>query len=174
MKNILKIFIIAAGFVLFFNANSFALVDVAAYGGYVFGGDAGGTDFDGPQYGVKAHYNTSFALLFDLGVGAYFQQSKIKYDGSTKRKSADSTGLDVSLIFSIVPIIHPYARGTWAFWDKTEDHKDNFKAYGLGAGVELTVFPFVRLFGEYMYNRSKHESVKFTSNAINAGLKVDF
>ena len=173
MKNILKVFIIAAGLVLCFNAKSFAIVDVAAWGGYIFNGDAAGFDFDGGQYGLKAHYNTSFVALFDLGLGAYYQYSKLKYDSFGNYKfSRKSAGLDVNLIFSIVPIVHPYARCTWAFMDKIEDDNKKFKAYGAGIGAELSIFPFIRLFGEYMYESSKHD-VKLTSNAVNFGLKVD-
>lgn len=174
MKNILKIFIIAAGFVLFFNVNSFALVDVAAWGGYVFKGDADGVDFDsGGQYGFKGHYNTSLVPLFDLGIGAYYQYSKLKFDKfgfyNFSRKTA---GFDVNFILSL-PIIHPYVRGTWAFMDKVESVNKRFKTYGIGAGVELGFLPFISLFGEYMYEKSNHKYADITSNAVNFGLKLD-
>ena len=177
MKNILKVFIIAAGFVLFFNANSFALVDVAAWGGFVYNSNDD-DGFKGPQIGLKAHYNTSLVTLVDWGIGLYYQQSKFFYDdNSIDDLTRTSAGLDANLILSL-PIIHPYLRGTWAFWDKVStdywSDKEKFKAFGLGGGVELTVFPFVRLFSEYMYEKSKHDDLKFTSKAINLGLKLDF
>jgi len=39
MKRILKILILSAGLVLYLNVNSFANVDISAYGGYVFKGN---------------------------------------------------------------------------------------------------------------------------------------
>ena len=174
MKNILKVFIITAGLVLCFNAKSFALVDVAAWGGYVFNGDVAGLDFNGGQYGLKAHYNTSFVALFDIGFGAYYQYSKLKFDFSGADKfTRKSAGLDVNLILSMIPIVHPYARCTWAFMDKIEDDNKKFKAYGAGIGAEIKFLPFICLFGEYMYEKSKHDDAKFTLNAVNFGLKAD-
>ena len=37
-------------------------------------------DPKGFQYGAKAHYNTSLIPLLELGVGGYYQHTKIKYD----------------------------------------------------------------------------------------------
>ena len=177
MKNFLKVLIIAAGFVLYFNVNSFAIVDAAVWGGYVFNGtiDPGSQDFDGGQYGLKAHYNTSLFLLFDFGIGAYYQYSKIKFDlTGSDNLSRKTAGLDANLILTIVPIIHPYVRGTWAFMDKIESDNKRFKTYGAGIGAEFTVLPFIRLFGEYMYENSSHKYMDISSNAFNLGLKVDF
>ena len=178
MKNILKVFIIAAGLVICFNAKSFAIVDVAAYGGYIFNGDAGGKNFDGAQYGLKAHYNTSlFSLVafgVDLGVGGYYQYSKVKFDAWGGNKISRTTaGLDVNVILTL-PIVHPYVRGVWAFMDKFDGDNKGFKTYGAGIGVELTIFPLVRLFGEYMYDTVKHKVADISSNAVNVGLKIDF
>jgi opacity protein-like surface antigen len=74
----------------------------------------------------------------------------------------------------MVPIIHPYARGIWAFMDKVEDENKKFKTYGGGLGVEFSFLPFISLFGEYMYEKSKHELGDISSNAVNFGLKADF
>ena len=46
-------------------------------------------------------------------------------------------------------------------------------AGGAGLGVELTVFPFLRIFGEYMYDFADHD-VYIKSHSANLGLKVDF
>jgi len=176
VKNFFKVLILTGGIVIFVNINSFALVDVAGWGGYTFNGTVennSSADPKGVDYGVKAHINTSVILLFDLGLGAYYEGSKLKYglntDPAFNRKSA---GLDVNLILSL-PIIHPYARGTYAFWDKFENDIEKFKAYGLGAGVELTVFPFIRIFGEYMFENTEHYSSSLKTSTVNFGLKVD-
>lgn len=176
MKNIFKVFVISAGIVLFFNVNSFALVDGAVWGGSVFKGQVeGGVDTEPTswQYGAKAHYNFSLIPLIEMGVGAYYQDTKIKFDvlNSSSDVSRKSIGFDANVLLSI-PIIHPYLRGTYAFWDKYDTDVQNFKAYGVGAGVELVVFPFIRLFGEYMYELTDHDG-KLTTSSANFGIKAD-
>lgn len=176
MKNIFKVFIITAGLVLLFNANSYALVDGSVWGGYIFKGEAEAmpsADPTGGEYGVKAHYNTSLIPLIEIGLGGYYQYSRLKYDlldnETFTRKTA---GLDVNLILSL-PVIHPYLRGTYAIWDKFDQDKENFKAYGAGAGLEITVFPLIRVFGEYMFENTEHFDSYLKTNAVNLGIKVD-
>jgi hypothetical protein len=176
LKNLLRVFIITAGVVLLFNVNSFALVDGAAWGGYAFKGEVEGNSDAKPkggQYGVKAHYNTSLIPFIELGLGGYYQNTKINFDitsfDTIERKSA---GLDVNIILSL-PIIHPYIRGTYAFWDKLDTDVEKYKAYGYGAGLELTVFPFIRIFGEYMYDHTEHNDAFLKMNSVNFGLKAD-
>jgi len=175
VKNIFKVFIITAGMVLLFNVNSFALVDGAVWGGSVFKGsieNGGDIEASSWQYGIKAHYNTSFAALFELGLGAYYQDTKLKFDlTSSDSISRKSAGFDGNLILSL-PVIHPYLRGTYAFWDKFDDDKEKFKAYGYGLGVEISILPFIRIFGEYMYESTDHTNV-LTTNCVNFGLKAD-
>ena len=171
MKNILKVFIITAGFVLCFNAKSFAVLDIAAYGGFIFNGDVEGHDFKGGQYGFKGHYNTSFIpQLIDIGVGAYWQHSKVKVDKASNF-TRKTSGLDMNFILA-TPIIHPYARFTWAFMDRIESARKSFKTFGAGVGVEFTFAPFIRLFGEYMYDTANHKYGDISSNAVNFGVKV--
>ena len=180
MKNFLKVCIIAAGFVLYFNANSFAVWDAAAWGGYIYDGeiDPGKYEFDGGQFGIKGHFNTTIVpSLLDFGVGAYYQKSKIKFDlTGSDNITRTSVGLDANLILELPVLpLHPYARGTWAFMDRIDGKSKNFKAYGVGLGLEFTFFPFIRVFGEYMYEKSNHENdVAYISRAVNFGLKLDF
>jgi len=179
VKNFFKVSIIALGFVFFVTTNSFALVDAAVWGGYVFKGELEDNNDDpkGGVYGIKGHYNTSLIPLLELGVGAYYQYSKLKIDitNSDEDITRQTMGLDANLILGL-PIIHPYVRGTYSFYDKMEvaDYSDTekFKGYGLGAGVEFTVFPFLRIFGEYMYDYTEHDSY-IKAQSINLGLKVD-
>ena len=72
-----------------------------------------------------------------------------------------------------LPIVHPYGRFMYALWDDIEGDVERFNAYGIGAGVELIVFPFVRIFGEYMYEKTTHNKSDFKSNSVNLGLKLD-
>jgi len=180
VKKFLKLTIISALLVGFMEATSFALVDAAVWGGYVFNGKIEGSDNSdtkGGQYGLKAHYNTSLMPLLELGVGAYYQYSKLTQDitSSDDDFTKQSLGIDGNLILSL-PVIHPYLRGTYCLWDKIEagnvSDTEKFKGYGFGAGVEVTVFPFFRLFGEYMYEYSDHDAY-FKSQSINLGLKFD-
>jgi opacity protein-like surface antigen len=130
-------------------------------------------DPKGYNYGLKAHYNTSLFPMLELGIGAYYQNTKYKYDITNLEETflRKSAGLDMNLIVNL-PIIHPYGRFMYSFWDDIEGDVERFNAYGIGAGLELTVFPFVRIFGEYMYEKTTHEN-DFTSNSVNLGIKVD-
>lgn len=179
MKNFFKLSIIALGFVFFVTTNSFALVDASVWGGYVFKGkiEDNNDDAKGGEYGIKAHYNTSLFPLIELGVGAYYQYSKLKVDilSSDEDIKRQTMGLDANLILGL-PIIHPYVRGTYSFWDKLKvasaSDTEKFKGYGIGAGVEFTVAPFIRIFGEYMYDYTSHDAY-IKSHSANLGLKLD-
>ncbi len=174
VKNFIRVLLLTGGLIFFINSNSYAIVDVSAYGGFTFSGDAGGTDYIGIPYGLKAHYNTSLIPLLEMGLGVYYQEMKIKLDVPSADWDAkrQTFGLDLNLILSL-PVIHPYGRFTYGFWDKIESDTENYKAWGLGAGIELTVIPFFRIFGEYNYDVTDH-NVKFKSNSILAGVKFDF
>jgi len=177
VKKIFTILLISAGLFVFLPSQSFALVDASAYGGYMFNGSVEGNsnaDPKGYNYGLKAHYNTSIFPLLELGVGAYYQNTKFKYDlvsldETLLRKSA---GLDMNLIVKL-PIVHPYGRFMYSLWDDLEGDVERFNAYGIGAGVELTVFPFIRIFGEYMYEKTTHDKIDYKNNSVNLGLKLD-
>jgi len=178
VKKIFTVLVISAGLFMFLPSQSFALVDASAYGGYMFNGKVeGNSDADpkGYNYGLKAHYNTSLFPMLELGIGAYYQNTKFKLDIASLdddtflRKSA---GLDMNLIVNL-PIIHPYGRFMYSFWDDLEGEVERFNAYGLGAGVELTVFPFIRIFGEYMYEKTTVEDIDYKNNSVNLGIKVD-
>jgi opacity protein-like surface antigen len=182
VKNLLKVSIITMGFIILVTTNSFALVDAAVWGGYMFNSELEGNSDDpkGGQYGAKAHYNKSLIPLLEIGVGGFYQYSKLKfdYDLTDKEKDIDrqSAGLDVNLILGI-PFVHPYVRGTYSFWDKIKKLNDSetkyLQAFGAGGGIEFAFIPFVRLYGEYMYDYTHHdESIK--SHSANIGLKVDF
>lgn len=178
MKNFIRLLLITGGLIFFINSNSYAIVDVSAYGGYTFSGDAEGVDYVGIPYGLKVHYNTSLIPMLEMGIGAYYQGTKIKLDLPSTDWDLDrqTLGLDFNLILSL-PIIHPYGRFTYAFWDKVEadDVSDskNFKAWGLGAGLELTTLPFFRIFAEYYYDVTDHDG-KMKSSSVLAGVKFDF
>lgn len=168
---------IAFGIMAFMPDKSYALVDASVYGGGLFKGEVEGNssiDPKGYQYGLKAHYNTSLVPLIEFGIGGYLQKGKIDYDltGSDDTYDRTTIGLDVNLILNI-PIIHPYARFTYAVYDKIEEDKDNFCGYGLGAGIELTFIPFFRFFGEYMYDYVDHDGYIKSQN-VNFGLKFNF
>lgn len=177
MKKIFTAMVISAGIFMFLPSQSFALVDASLYGGYMFNGSVegfSGVDSKGYNYGLKAHYNTSLIPLVELGIGLYYQNTKFKYDrapNAEEKLLRKSAGLDMNLILNL-PIIHPYGRFMYALWDDLEGDVEKFKAYGLGAGLEFTVFPFIRIFGEYMYEKTTHGN-DFKNNSVNLGIKVD-
>lgn len=178
VKNFIRVLLITGALIFTINSNSYAIVDVSAFGGFTFSGDAEGYDYVGIPYGLKAHYNTSIIPMIEMGIGAYYQGSKIKLEEISDGWDYDrqSLGLDLNLILSL-PIIHPYGRFTYGIWDKiksdTGSDTENYKAWGLGAGVELTAVPFFRIFFEYYYDVTDHDT-KFKSNSVLAGLKFDF
>lgn len=179
VKNFIRVLLITGGLIFFINSNSYAIVDVSAYGGYTFSGDVEGLDYVGVPYGLKAHYNTSLIPMLEMGLGAYYQGMKIKLDIPSAEwdASRQTLGLDFNLILSL-PIIHPYGRFTYGIWDKIKtdgvSDTENYKAWGAGAGLELTAIPFFRIFAEYYYDVTKHEDIKFKASSILAGVKFDF
>lgn len=179
MKNFIKVLLITCGMIFFINSNSYALVDVSAYGGFAFDGEVEGVDYVGVPYGLKAHYNTSLIPMIEMGLGAYYQGMKIKLDvpSADWDFTRQTFGIDANLILSL-PIIHPYCRFTYGIWDKLKSDAgsdtENYKAWGIGAGLELTVIPFFRIFGEYMYDTTEHNAVDYKTSALNVGLKFDF
>jgi len=184
VKNILKIFIITAGFVLYFNVNTFALWDVVAWGGYVFDVNTKpeSSKLDGRQFGVKFHCNTSgydydkvssLIPFIDLGLGAYYQFTKVQSDFNYVLRK-NSAGLDGHLSI-LIPVIRPYVRGTWTFMDKIDDENKSFKSCGLGGGIEYDIYYLndytIKLFCEYMYDKSKHD-MDIYFHAVHFGLKI--
>ncbi len=178
MKKLLAVLVLSASFLVFVQVQSFAIADVSAYGGIMFKGDVENDSDADPKdwhYGLKGHYNTSLIPLIELGVGAYYQYSKITFDvtGGDEDYTRQSLGFDVNLILGL-PVVHPYARLTYSIWDKFDDDKVNFKGYGAGAGLEITFFPFLRAFGEYMYDYSDHGTdLELKSHSVNIGVKFD-
>lgn len=178
VKNLIRVLLLTCGLIFIINSNSYAIVDVSAFGGFTFSGDAEGTDYVGVPYGLKAHYNASLIPMIEMGLGAYYQGAKIKLDvpSTDWDLNRQTIGFDFNLILSL-PIIHPYGRFTYAIWDKFSGNgisdTEKFKGWGLGAGLELTAVPFFRIFAEYYYDVADHDS-QFKSNSVLAGVKFDF
>ena len=201
MKYVLKIFILVAGFVIYLNANSFASVDAAVYGGYVFDGMFGqssgslnmGIDLTGPQFGLKGHYNLQLTPTLDLGIGAFFQYASYTVDYSSAGAGAPgdmdgkrmAAGLDLNFIFAATSEVYPYIRVTYSLYDNLKfddvdvDVSGDFKGFGFGTGVEYAINPNIRVFGEFMYERPSFEEIEgfdlyITAMSVNAGLKYIF
>ena len=165
MKNFLKVTILAAGLVLCLNASSFAQVDLAVYGGYVFSGtvDAGGgdeVDYSATQFGVKGHYNIEMSPTVGLGLGAFYQYAKVDPDdwpGGAKPKRT-TVGLDLALIFATSSEVFPYAR-VYCAYDKVKMWGMSATGFGFGAGagIEYAIMPNLRIFGELMYEHPSWE-----------------
>lgn len=189
MKKLFKMFILATGLVLCFNAKSFADVDLSIWGGYGFAGTVSlahdDLDLTGKQLGIKGHYSFTFFETFELGLGLFFQYSKINADTVVTRDPSfggvyedtfirNSTrmnyGLDVTF-FWVLPTmpISPYVRAIYSFKDHVTINKEMFggnisgsdsnkidgSGFGIGAGIEYELSQSIRLFGEFMYEFSK-------------------
>jgi len=194
MKKLL-VSVAAAGILLCFNVNSFAnYVDLGVQGGYAFYGNGelkitipyygsakGDEDYSGPQFGLRGHYNMDLNQSLVLGLGGFYQYSKIKFDkaGSMKR---NSFGVDVAFIFSLQQMreLFPYGR-VFLSYDSVKDSGESLTGAGLGlaGGLEFAVAKSVRLFGELALEGSSTEWEKYGAKielslvqlALNVGAK---
>ena len=186
MKYLTKIFILLA-ILLFVPASSYALVDFGIYGGFAVGDwEAGSKSYDtaGGQYGFIGHFNGGVPLLISVGVGGFWQKSSLTVDfGGTDIDIDKITyGFDAYAMLELPIIIHPYIRGGIAIKDKIEEgsssRDDKFNSIYYGLGVSLTVFPTIRLFGEYIMTQStfgkddNNAEEKVNLNAVNFGAMI--
>jgi len=171
VRNLLKVFVLVGLFVLCFNVNGFASehkVGLSAFLGYGFTGTAeatvsagwlsgsASTDISGLQFGAKGHYFLTFNPSFIIGLGGFFYQSKIDWDGGSN-STRKALGADIALLFAApsMPDIHPYVRATYSFSDKLDGESGS--GFGIGGGVQYDVAPKVRLFGEVMYDSASYK-----------------
>ena len=169
---------------------SFAIVDIGAYGGYTFAGkiDQPGidnADTNGWQYGFIGHLNGSvIPMILSMGVGGFYQKSPLSYTVAGKDFDLTKTmyGVDAIAMLELPILIHPYVRAGIAINEKVEiktpcctsSDEKKFNSYYGGLGVALTVFPFVQVFGEYLYNYSNIENNgTLQSNSINIGARLN-
>jgi len=187
MKKLL-VSVAAAGILLCFNVNSFAnYVDLGVHGGYAFLGNAeselklpyGGTfkgdeDYSALQFGLRGHYNMDLNKQVVLGLGAFWQYSKLDFDHGNNIKR-NSFGLDAAFILSLPQAreLFPYGRA-FVSYDKYKGGVSGF-GLGLGGGLEFAVAKSIRLFGELALEYSSVEDkpleVTFYQVALNVGAK---
>ena len=200
MKNFLKVTILAAGLVICLNASSFAQVDVAVYGGYVFSGTVEVTeeglpsydvDFSATQFGIKGHYNIEMSPAVTLGLGVFYQSEKVDPDdwGGGSKPKRTSLGADVAFLFSMdSAAVFPYVR-LYCAYDKLKIWGESAPGvgFGIGGGLEYAINTNIRLFGELMYEAAAwekdidwgygyEENLKANASQIglNVGLKFVF
>ncbi|MEW6525771.1 MAG: outer membrane beta-barrel protein [Spirochaetota bacterium] len=169
---------------------SFAIVDFGMYGGYTFAGkidspDISNADTNGWQYGFIGHLNGSvIPMVLSMGIGGFYQKSPLSYTVAGKDFDLTKTmyGIDAIVMLELPILIHPYARAGIAINEKVEiktplgtwSDEKKFNSYYGGIGAAFTVFPFVQIFGEYLYNYSKLEDDgKLKSNSINIGARLN-
>lgn len=189
MKFTHKLLCIAIAIVLLPTA-SFAIVDFGAYGGYTFAGKIDkptidNADTNGWQYGFIGHLNGSvIPMILSMGVGGFYQKSPLSYTVAGKDWDITKTmyGVDAIAMLELPILIHPYVRAGIAINEKVEiktplgtlSDEKKFNSYYFGLGAAFTVFPFVQVFGEYLYNYSKLEDDgKLQSNSINVGARLN-
>jgi len=182
--NRIRTLIVLLSLVAIIPATSYALVDIGAYGGYSFAGklETTGEDVEpsGWEYGFIAHYNkTILPMILSFGFGAYYQKSALNYDLLNKDYDFDkqSAGIDAYLQLELPIIIHPYGRVSATAWEKTGGDADSnteyFKSYSAGAGIAMTIFPLLQLYGEYLYNFGEVDGKKTTGNSAHLGLRLN-
>ncbi len=169
---------IIISFLFFIPSSAFALFDIGVYGGYSFAGDVE-TDVKnvepvGPEYGAIAHYTDSI-LIFNLGIGGYYQRSPLK-DGSIEY-TKQTAGIDgyAQLDIPLIPIM-PYLRASLGVWENIEGDVDNdeyFKSYSFGAGVDfpLPVVPLA-IYTEYVFSVGFQDGNTAKSHAAHLGVRL--
>lgn len=180
-------FIVLAAVLIFFPVKSFALVDASLYGGYTFSGELKAPAFStnpsltGMAYGGRAHFTGAFIIL-DYGIGGFVQYSPLEYkfaDRSYNSKKTDY-GIDAFVGVWIIPLIEPYVRGGYSFYQKVDVGSDSvakwFPQYYYGAGLALKLpLPVLKLqlFVEYLRSAAdQKDSIKLIGNTVNAGVTV--
>ncbi|MCX8123032.1 MAG: porin family protein [Spirochaetes bacterium] len=169
---------------------SYAIVDFGMYGGYTFAGKIdnptiSNADTNGWQYGFIGHLNGSvIPMVLSMGIGGFYQKSPLQYTVAGKDFDLTKTmyGIDAIVMLELPILIHPYARAGIAINEKVElktplgtlSDEKKFNSYYFGLGAAFTVFPFVQIFGEYLYNYSKLEDDgTLKSNSINVGARLN-
>ena len=171
-------------------ASAFALVAANLYGGYTVGGKYEDYDVkykDKFRYGGSVHFNKSFLMFFQLGLGGYYQMSSVAYGNSWRNTfTVDKTDIGIdgyaALDIPLVPL-SPYVRGGSATWNKIEysgvSKTGNFDKHHVGGGLLITVLPIpallkLQLFAEYIYAFGKEGGEKNTEHQVNLGIRGDF
>lgn len=189
MKLTHKLLCVAIAIVLL-PTTSFAIVDLGMYGGYTFAGkfdapNISNADTNGWQYGFIGHLNGSvIPMILSMGIGGFFQRSPLSYTvaGNDFDLTKTMYGIDAIAMLELPILIHPYARAGIAINEKVElkypggswSDEKKFNSYYFGLGAAFTVFPFVQVFGEYLYNYSKLEDdATLKSNSINIGARLN-
>jgi hypothetical protein len=174
----------------FIPASSYAIVDIGVYGGYSFAGklewDTIDKNVNGWEYGVLGHINHTFLGLLELGIGGYAQWAPLKYSvgGKDYELTKSTYGIDgLALLDLPVFPLNPYVRGGIGVYEQvkveapvvgSETKSEYFKSYYFGGGIALGIFPFVQIFGEYLYTRSKQEDgVTIKGNAVHMGARLN-
>ena len=179
-----RIIVALLAVLMFIPVSSYAIVDFGVYGGYSFANlddEASQVDMNGWEWGMLGHINTGLPMLFSVGLGAFYQRTNSEFDlgGTTYDAERIMWGVDIMATLELPIFIHPYLRMGIAVNEEFEVdspqgriRKDDkwFNSHYYGLGAQFTVFPMVRLFGEYVFNYSNQEdNTVIKSNAIHVG-----
>ncbi|MBA4284417.1 MAG: hypothetical protein C0434_02660 [Xanthomonadaceae bacterium] len=124
------------------------------------------------EYRIGGGYAVSLPILpiLTAGVYAHYVTQDIKLGGAG---SGNSNGYDYGVLgrFDPLPFIGAYAR-------VGRIDSDGYAGYGSDGldsllGVDLSVFPFLRLFVEYRYTEVRASDVKFDSHGVHGGLRFN-
>lgn len=180
-----KLLVAVLAIALFIPASSYALVDFGVYGGYSYANidtEVYQEDMNGWEWGMLGHVNTGLPMLFSVGLGAFYQRTNADFEIGNTTVDADRVmwGIDVMATLELPIFIHPYLRMGIAIKEELEIDQGNntttvtnekyFNSHYYGIGAQFSVFPMVRVFGEYVFNYSNQENdTVVKSNAIHVG-----
>lgn len=191
MKSIAKIVVLLA-IIAFVPTASYALIDAEAYGGAFWGGQyySGATAQKvnvGKEYGFRGHLNFGIPLLFKVGVGMFYNKAPLKYknesSGNEYKITIRDLGIDAYAMLELPIFIHPFARmGLSVKQDvkveepqldgntKSNEYSRKFRSSYYGGGAAISILPYIRIYGEYIYTISKLEDGKeLSGNAFHLG-----
>ncbi|MCX7679702.1 MAG: porin family protein [Spirochaetes bacterium] len=182
MKSV-KIFALAVVGLMIVPATSFAFIDLGAYGGYSLASlesNSMSEDLKGWEYGCFGHLTLGIPMLFSVGFGGFYHvtDATMDYSGKKTDVTRSSYGIDVmgTIELPMLPV-NPFVRAGVAINETLEQELLNiakkekkFGSYYFAIGAGYSIFPFVRVFAEYVYNFSKQEDdTKLMSNSLHIG-----
>jgi len=179
--------------------SGYALFDIGAYGGGNYTEyKPGVTKFDsyGGQYGFVAHLNTTgmdlWVIDLEIGIGGFFDRGNFYYTRNYNGYQVNKTsyGPDIRVLVDIPFIIDPYVRGGAAAGEQLDMTDFSIRgndgsrgemghawgAYYYGGGIDITFFPFLRFFAEYIRYTSTYKeprNLTFIQNQLNLGLRLN-
>jgi len=108
-----------------------AFIDGELFGGYNFQGsyttDIKTVSVTGINYGGRVHLNGGLLGIASYGVGIFGENTPLKYSqtGASYNLQKTDIGPDVYVRLGIIPVLKPYVRTGFSFYEYTKDNYGN-------------------------------------------------